>query len=678
MPTYYLAPDPCQSTFFLPGTNTPGNGVKVFTYATGTSTKVSVAADPAGAGLQTNPIILDSGGNLPSASSMYIEAGVAIDVVYAPANDSDPPVSPYRTVTNVVGVPTNTVSTTQWTQLATPTYVSGTQFRILGDQTAVMHPGRRIKTQNTGGAVYSTISSSVFATSTTVGLHHDSTSLDSGLSAAYYGILSATDTSLPGFVDVRNFGVKADGVTVDTAAMATAVASGHSLELPEGTMLIGSNIRLTKPGQAIVGKGAMSIFQATSGTYNLFTAEAENVTFRSVRFNGGANSSTTTQYAVFTATTTPAETLKFVDCIFSGSSATVGLNNCVKWDTGSHSGFAIQNIVERLQGSAASTGYGFLVGDADYFVGFANKGTGSTGRGRHLIYISAGASYAVVAKNRVTDFDEDGITQYATASQDACEGNIYEGNIILRCAQSGTLDSAAMGIYGRARGSSVRGNIILESGNHGITVNVFGATDTLDTNVGDNTVLYSQKVGINAVSPTGLHIADNIVRESSQSSAGLHSNINITSNSTTSPARILITGNDSSGTTTARSALRFDPSASTASGVKISGNYFPTCNFADIELNGTVAPIDGWLRHSETYDPPSVGANSTYTYASIIVPGCKQGDLAIASHTHNDAVSITAYVTTTNTVSVLFANSNPNAKDIANGTLRIGVQPLDF
>ena len=79
MPTYYLAPSPCQTTFFVPGTNTPGNGVQVFTYETGTTTKVSVAKDTAGGSLHTNPIDLDSGGNLPSAASMWIEDGVRID-----------------------------------------------------------------------------------------------------------------------------------------------------------------------------------------------------------------------------------------------------------------------------------------------------------------------------------------------------------------------------------------------------------------------------------------------------------------------------------------------------------------------------------------------------------------------------------------------------------------------
>lgn len=201
MPTYYLAPDPCQSTFFIPGGNQPGNGVKVFTYATGTTTKVSVAKDAAGAALHTNPIILDSGGNLPTASSMYIEAGVTIDVVYAPSGDSDPPTSAYKTVSTVRGVPPQNTSTSQWVSVASPVFVNTNAFRVEGDQTTELHVGRRIRTTNTGGTVYSRVTSTAFGTSTTVGVVNDSGAIDSGISTAAYGLLSSDNNSVPLLTD---------------------------------------------------------------------------------------------------------------------------------------------------------------------------------------------------------------------------------------------------------------------------------------------------------------------------------------------------------------------------------------------------------------------------------------------------------------------------------------------
>jgi hypothetical protein len=202
MTTGLLAPDPCQSTFFIPSSNIPGNGVQVFTYLAGTTTKVTTYKDNAGAASHTNPIVLDSSGNLPSGSSLWLPANVSCKVVWAPAGDSDPPSSPYRTIDNMSGVPSAvSASTSQWVALSTPTFVNANAFRLGGDQTADVQVGRRIKTENTGGTVYSRVSSSTFGTSTTVGVINDSGSLDSGLSTAAYGLLSATNPSNPVLTD---------------------------------------------------------------------------------------------------------------------------------------------------------------------------------------------------------------------------------------------------------------------------------------------------------------------------------------------------------------------------------------------------------------------------------------------------------------------------------------------
>jgi hypothetical protein len=203
MATYLLAPSPCNTTFFIPGTNQPGNGVQVFTYTANTNTKVSVAKDAAGAALHTNPIVLDSGGNLPSGSSMYILSGQTIDVVYAPANDTDPPASPYRTVQDVIGVPAATVSSqVEWVTLSTPTYLAAASFRVDGDQTATLTVGRRVRTTGSS-TVYSRITSSALASaSTTIGVVNDfATSLDTSLTSGAYGMLSATSHAVPLLTD---------------------------------------------------------------------------------------------------------------------------------------------------------------------------------------------------------------------------------------------------------------------------------------------------------------------------------------------------------------------------------------------------------------------------------------------------------------------------------------------
>src|SRR5216684_9025605 len=98
MASFFLAPAPVNNTtFFLPGGNTPGNGVKVFQYVAGSvSTKQTTFADNAGNSAYANPLILDSGGNIPNGGVMWFTSGQQYKFVWAPSTDTDPPTSPLR------------------------------------------------------------------------------------------------------------------------------------------------------------------------------------------------------------------------------------------------------------------------------------------------------------------------------------------------------------------------------------------------------------------------------------------------------------------------------------------------------------------------------------------------------------------------------------------------------
>lgn len=194
----FLAPDPIQGCQLIPGGNTPASGGKLFFYIAGSSTKQTVYSDSAGSVSHTNPIVLDSGGNIPSGGEVWFTSGVTYKVIFAPSTDSDPPVSPYWTKDNLSGINDVGAQTgVEWVGGPTPTFVSTTSFTVAGDQTSTFMVGRRVKTTNTGGTIYSTIIASVFGAVTTVTVRNDSGVLDAGLSAVSYGLLSATDISIP-------------------------------------------------------------------------------------------------------------------------------------------------------------------------------------------------------------------------------------------------------------------------------------------------------------------------------------------------------------------------------------------------------------------------------------------------------------------------------------------------
>lgn len=262
MTTCFMGGDPLQSPFFLPGTNTPGNGVLLFTYVAGSvSTKVTVYKDPNGATPWTNPIVLDSGGRLPLSGELWIPAGTSIKAVYAPSNDSDPPSSPYLTYDNLSGINDTTVSVSEWQAGPAPIFVSGTSFTLAGDQTATFTRGRRIRTTNTAGTVYSTIVNSVFGALTTITVVNDSPGvLDSGLSAVFYGLLSSNNGSIPGVT------LSSSGAFTFQQPISLAVSSSSfkqtfyptSSAANVSTIVPAANITLNVVGTAIHGLAASS------------------------------------------------------------------------------------------------------------------------------------------------------------------------------------------------------------------------------------------------------------------------------------------------------------------------------------------------------------------------------------------------------------------------------------
>lgn len=172
----------------------PLSGGTVEVYLAGTSTPSTTYSDKAGLVPNTWPIVLNTLG-LNNQGAVWLTGGFAYKFI---VKDSLGIVQ--RTIDNVSGINDSTLTADQWVVfLGTPTYVSATSFTVAGDQTQTFQVGRRIRTNNTGGTIYSTITASVYgAPNTTVTVRNDSGVLDAGLSAVSYGVLSVQNTSYPG------------------------------------------------------------------------------------------------------------------------------------------------------------------------------------------------------------------------------------------------------------------------------------------------------------------------------------------------------------------------------------------------------------------------------------------------------------------------------------------------
>lgn len=199
MPSVYACPISVKPQFEL-ADGLPAVGNKLFFYVAGSSTKLDTYTTSAGSVANANPVVLNSLG-FPT-DEIWLQ-GLAYKIVYAPSTDTDPPTSAIWSIDNLRGIndPAAAGVVDQWVASGlTPTFVSATSFTLVGDQTVAFHVGRRLKTTNSGGTFYSTITASTFGAVTTVTVVNDSFSLDAGLSAVSYGLLTATQQSTPGYL----------------------------------------------------------------------------------------------------------------------------------------------------------------------------------------------------------------------------------------------------------------------------------------------------------------------------------------------------------------------------------------------------------------------------------------------------------------------------------------------
>lgn len=239
MPTVYaLLPEPKRA--FLDSNGDPASGYQLFIYIAGSSTKATTYTESDGNTANSNPVVLNSRGEPPSG--IYVESGT-YKMVLATDTDTDPPSSAIWTRDNVS--PINDTSTTvdQFTSSGlTPTFVGSTSFTLVGDQRSTFHIGRRLKTSNSGGTGYHTITNSTFSSpNTTVTVANDSTALDSGLSSVSLSILTADSTgSLPGVEVSEDDWTHQGNVTVEGTLAGTGAATLSSTLAVTGVLTAGT------------------------------------------------------------------------------------------------------------------------------------------------------------------------------------------------------------------------------------------------------------------------------------------------------------------------------------------------------------------------------------------------------------------------------------------------------
>lgn len=190
--TFYFSPVLNEAQFDANGD--PLAGGLIYAYLAGSTTPVTVYKTSTGTA-HSQPIVLDSSGNYPTGTQLWLDGGKTYKFVVQTSAAVT-----LRTIDNITPINDSSSSADEWVQYTSTifTYLSPTSFSVAGDQTNIFQVNRRVKTSNTGGTVYSTVTNAVYSSpNTTVTVSNDSGSLDVGLSVVYYALLSATNPSVP-------------------------------------------------------------------------------------------------------------------------------------------------------------------------------------------------------------------------------------------------------------------------------------------------------------------------------------------------------------------------------------------------------------------------------------------------------------------------------------------------
>ncbi|MDR7094159.1 hypothetical protein [Hydrogenophaga laconesensis] len=285
----YLSPVCNGQTFDANGDPLTGGQIEI--YLAGSSTPAATFTDDTGSTPQSNPIILNSLG-YPTLGSIWLTGGLSYKFIIKNSLGVT-----LRTIDDISGINDASVSQSEWVESGfTPTYISATSFSVPGDQTMILQINRRVRTTNTSGLVYSTISNSVFAAGiTTVTLTNDSTTLDAGLSLVAYALLAADPLSVPNLPGSKISGlITSTGLTMSTARVLgrTTASTGPIQELD------GTTVQTLQPiNQVRVDVASASTVNLTTSapntdhinitgtvTINGFTIAAGRTIF--VRFSG--------------------------------------------------------------------------------------------------------------------------------------------------------------------------------------------------------------------------------------------------------------------------------------------------------------------------------------------------------------------------------------------------------
>lgn len=372
-----------------------------------------------------------------------------------------------------------------------------------------------------------------------------------------------------------------------TAVLQSALSLGADVDLPAGTFICDA-VTLTAAGQRVTGRGRHTILRQKTAGHHMFIVQGTGARIEGLRLEG-IESAHATSFAVYTAIANPALGLELEGLTISGQDGSKGFGNGIKLDNACDDGLVRDCLIENLWGGTVGDGYGVLVAGNSFRVlsCWINQ---ALERGRHGVYVSAGASDGVVRGNRVTGSTYEAIPVYATPAQSPCARNVIDDNHLIGCVTATNPASGAVGLYGNCMDNRISRNLIRSSGQKGIALDGTGAGGLLlRPLIEANDIMSSGTNGIDVIAAADATLRGNTIRDSSQNAADISANIRLVSDNIIGCTNTFLEGNRTSG---GRSAFQINPSTPVPTNTNLKGNLFSAGTIAAIEANGVSFSVD--------------------------------------------------------------------------------------
>jgi hypothetical protein len=218
---------------FFTNNGVPLAGGKIYTYLAGTTTPAATYTSATGSTAWTNPIVLNSGGRVPSGGEIWLTDGIQYKFVLKDANDVT-----IATYDNILGINSNFVNFTNEQEIQTATSgqtvftLTTMQYQVGTNSLSVFVDGVN---QYGPGALYAYTETDSTTVTFTTGLHvgAEVKFTTSAINASSYGdasqisydppftgsVATNVEAKLAQTISVDDFGAVGDGITDDTTAL---------------------------------------------------------------------------------------------------------------------------------------------------------------------------------------------------------------------------------------------------------------------------------------------------------------------------------------------------------------------------------------------------------------------------------------------------------------------------